>query len=110
METQDEPVIVVDESRLNFIFYVGRRAVELRPIVGDLHWLAVFVLALVGDLAGLGLPLPGTGDLELGQIYVERIADRINLPPRIQTIGLGKLIDNGRARLCSGARGNHTQE
>src|ERR1700723_824073 len=48
MEREDRPIIVVDESRLDFIFHVGRRGVELRAEIGNLDRLAVLVFSFVG--------------------------------------------------------------
>src|SRR5713226_4685879 len=106
MEREDRPIIVVDEGRFNFIFQVGRHAVELRAEIGNLDRLAVLVFSFVGDFSGLGLPLPGMREIQLQgwELQVERIADRFNLPIRIKAIGFGELFDNGRARLCPGSR------
>ena len=113
MEREERPIIVVDEGRLNVIFHVGGRAVQLRAKVCYLHRLAVFIFRFIGHLPGLGLPLPGTTEIQFQgrELQVERIADRFNLPIRIKPIGLGKLFDNGWARLCPGsARQQHHQK
>src|SRR6202051_4394490 len=88
MEREERPIIVVDESRLDFIFHVGRRGVELRAEIGNLDRLAVLVFSFVGDFSGLGLPLPGQreGQLESRGLDVEGGAGCINLPARIKAI------------------------
>src|ERR1700722_13324802 len=41
MERKDQPILIVDESRLNFVFHVGRLAVQFRAKVRSLYRLAV---------------------------------------------------------------------
>src|SRR5580704_2644699 len=81
MERENQPIIVVDESRLDFVFHVGWRAAELIPVVGDLYRLAVLIFSLVRDLPGLGFPSPGMRKIqfESRDDQVEGIADRVDL-------------------------------
>ncbi len=64
MEGEQKPVIIVDERRLDFVLHLVGLAGELRAVVRNLHRLAVFVRTLIGDFAGLGLPLPLVRRLE----------------------------------------------
>ena len=100
MEGEQKPIIIVDESRLDFIFHIVGLAAELGACVGNLDRLAVFIRSFKGDFAGLGLPLPDVRKLEeSGDFPVPGVADRIDLPKRIETISLGDLFENWRARL-----------
>src|SRR5215469_837496 len=43
MKGEDEPIIVIDEGRLNFVSHVGSCAAKLIAIVGNLYRLPLFV-------------------------------------------------------------------
>src|ERR1700730_3968735 len=103
MQGKQERIVIVDESRRNLLLHVGRLAVELRLKIGRLYRVAVLILSLVGNLAGLGLPLPHVRSLEeSGDFPVPGIADRLDLPIRIETVGFGDLFENWRALLRPG--------
>src|SRR5437868_2962589 len=94
---EDRPILIVDESRLDFVLYSVRLAGELGAVVRNFHWLAGFIFAFEGDLADLRLPFPGVGKFEYsGDFSVPRVADRLNFTPRIKTVGLGDLFGHGR--------------
>src|SRR5262249_33251287 len=103
MEGEDDPIVVVDEGRLDHVLHGVGFLVELPPKVRGLQWVAVLVFAVEGDLVLLGLPDPGTGDVLSGQLEAERVANRLDLLERIQTIGLGELFGDGWARLRPGS-------
>ena len=63
MEREQEPIIIVGETRIDFIFHDVGLAAELGAHVCDLDRFAVFILPLIGDLAGLGLPIPRAGNI-----------------------------------------------
>ena len=66
--------------------------------VGNFDRLAVFIRAFKGNLAGLGLPLPLVSSFEeSGNFSIPGVADGLNFIPRIDTEGLGDLIENWRA-------------
>src|ERR1700755_1885738 len=101
MQGKQKPIIVVDERRLNLFIHVDRLAVELRLKIGRLYRIAVPILSLIGNLAGLRLPLPHVRSLEKsGDLTVPCIADRLDFPERIETIGLGNLFENWWTILC----------
>ena len=84
VKREQKPVIVIDEGRLDFVFHLVGLAAKLRAVVRNLHRLAVFVRTLVGDFAGLGLPLPLVSDFEQARYFaIPRVADRFDLIPRI---------------------------
>jgi hypothetical protein len=58
MEGEDQPILIVHESWIDFVLHVGRLAVELRAQVGDLYGFAVLIFTFEGDLSGLRLPFP----------------------------------------------------
>ena len=82
---------------------MGRFAGELRLDKSNLHRLAIFIFPLVGDFARLRLPNPRVGEIQSGALEIERVADSFNLPEGIQAVRLGKLFDDGRARLRRGS-------
>src|SRR5262249_33532912 len=102
MEGEDQPILIVDETRVDFFLYGVGLAAELGAHVGNLDRLTLFILSLEGDLAGLGLPDPGPRGFEPGEIYVEGVADRIDLPKRIETEGLRDFFRGWRTALCPG--------
>src|ERR1700757_1785181 len=100
MEGEEKPIVIVDESRIDFIFHGVGLAPELGAYVGNLDRFALFILPLVGNLVGLGLPLPRVSKFEYsGDFPIPGVADRFDLPKRIETIGLGDLFENWRALL-----------
>src|SRR4029077_153981 len=99
-----EPIISVGETCVSVLFHIVSLRVDLRSHVSNLDRFAVLVFSLVGDLAGLGLPLPDAGSFkESGDFSVPGVADRLDLIPRIETIGCGDLFENWRARLPPGS-------
>src|SRR5262249_23599190 len=103
MERKQKPIIIVDESRFHFVFHRVGLAVELRAVICDFNGLAFFIVSFVGNLAGLRLPLPRVRKFEYsGNFPVPGIANRLNLIPRIDTVGRGNLFENWRALLCPG--------
>src|SRR6266403_2807622 len=103
MEGEQKPIIIVDEARVDVVLYIGRLAVQLRANVCSLYGLAVLIFSFIRDLVGLGLPNPRTGEIHSGELCVEGVADRINLPERIKAIGLGNLFGDGWDRLRRGS-------
>src|SRR5215210_3161040 len=102
MQGEQKPIVVVDETRIDFVFYGFRWAAELGAQVGNLDRLTVFILSLVGDLVGLGLPNPRTRDIHSGELCVPRITDCFDLPERVKAKVLA--ICSGEIfAICSGA-------
>ena len=101
MEREQKPVLIVEETGIDFVLHDRALACKLRTRVRDLDGVTGLVLPLVRDLVRLGLPDPRTGEFQLqrGQIDVERVADRVDLTKRVETIGLGNLVGDGRALL-----------
>jgi len=112
MEREEQPILIVDETRVDVVLHIGRLFVQLRANVCSLDGLAVLILSFERDLPGLGLPNPCTGEIHSGELSVEGVADRINLPERIKTIGLGNLFGNRRALLRAGgySKDQHSEQ
>src|SRR5436309_15031894 len=49
MKGEEQPILIVDEGRVDFVLHDGRLAAELRAQVRKLHRLARLVFPLVGD-------------------------------------------------------------
>src|SRR5438093_3287513 len=107
MKGEEQPILIVDEGRVDFVLHDGRLAAELRAQVRKLHRLARLVFPLVGDLVGLGLPDPRSREFDPGEVGVERIADTLDVPERIEAIGLADLFGNWRSLLSPGACSKH---
>src|SRR5439155_13411765 len=107
MKGEEQPILIVDEGRVDFVLHDGRLAAELRAQVRKLHRLARLVFPLVGDLVGLGLPDPRSREFDPGEVGVERIADTLDVPERIEAIGLTDLFGNWRSLLSPGACSKH---
>lgn len=58
MEGSDKPLIIVDESSINYVFHDVGLAAGLGAHIGDLDRLTVFALPFIGDLVSLGFPNP----------------------------------------------------
>src|SRR5262245_25726494 len=93
MEGEQQPVVIVDESRINFVLHIVRLAGYLSAEICSLYWLTVFVFSFKRDFVGLGLPDPNARDIHAWEGCVPRIADGFNLPERIKAVGLRNLID-----------------
>ena len=103
MEREQKPIIIVDESGLDLVLHEVGLAAQLRGHIGYFDRLAVFVRTRVGDFAGLGLPLPLVSNFEEpGYFPVPGVADRLDLVPRIETVGFSDLLENWRTLLCPG--------
>src|ERR1044072_7353987 len=99
MERKQQPVVIVDERRIDFVLHIVRLAAQLRTQIGDLYGLTVLVFSVIGDLILLWLPNPGMRDIHPGKLCVPRIANRLDLPKLIKPIGSGNLCDvEGRSR------------
>src|ERR1700692_2383846 len=113
MEGEKETIVIVDESRFDLVFYGVGLAAELRALVGNFDRLAVFILPLVGDLVGLGLPLPCVSKFEdAGDLPVPGVADRIDCPVRIEAVGFDDLLENWWLlcrRRCSKNKDQHAE-
>src|SRR6266550_1749949 len=107
MKGEEQPILIVDEGRVDFVLHDGRLAAELRAQVRKLHRLARLVFPLVGDLVGLGLPDPRSREFDPGEVGVERVADTLDVPERIEAIGLADLFGNWRSLLSPGAWSKH---
>src|SRR6185369_16554334 len=100
---KQDPIVIVNEGWFDFILHLVRLSVELRAVVRNLDRLAVLTHAFKGDLASLGLPLPLVSNLEEScDFSIPCVADRLNLVPRIDSVGLSDLFENRRALLRPG--------
>src|SRR5438132_1031378 len=68
MEGEQKPIVIVDETRIDFVLDGVGLAAKLRANVCSLYGLAVLILSFIGDLPGLGLPDPRTGDIRSGEL------------------------------------------
>src|SRR5437868_14055457 len=101
MEREQKPVLIVEETGIDFFLHGRALACKLGARVRDLDEVAGLVLTLVRHLLRLWLPDPRAGDLKLQrwQIDVARVANRVDLTKRVETIGLGNLVGDRRALL-----------
>src|SRR4051794_15099361 len=93
MEREQQPVVIVDERRIDFVLHIIRLAVQLRTQIGDLYGLTVLIFSFIGDLILLWLPNPWMRDIHSGKLGVPRIANRFDLSELIKPIGSGDLCD-----------------
>src|SRR6516162_9765577 len=61
VQRQDQPVLIVDESRIDFLLYCIALALKLRALIRNLDWVALLILSFVSDRIGFWLPFPGSG-------------------------------------------------
>src|SRR6185369_8255979 len=93
MEWEQQPVVIVDERRIDFVLHIVRLGVQLRTQIGDLYRLTVLIFSIIGDLILLWLPNPGMRETHPGKLCVPRIANRYDLPELIKPICSGNLCD-----------------
>src|SRR5207253_5263305 len=98
MEREQNLIIVVDEARVDLIFHGVGLTAKVGAYIGNVDRLTVFIRPFVADFAGLGLPLPLVRSFEeSGNFPVPGVPDGLNLVPRINSVGLGNLVENWRA-------------
>src|SRR4029453_8691639 len=90
----EQPIIIVAESRIDFIFYQVGLAAELRTRVRHFHRRAVFIFAFVNNQVCLGLPFPAARKQSFD---VKGVADFLDLAEGVESIGLEHLLENWRA-------------
>ncbi|MFZ1137851.1 MAG: NAD(P)-binding protein [Candidatus Sulfotelmatobacter sp.] len=87
---EQKPVIIVDETRVDFVLYVIVLAAELGTHVSHLDRLTVLILAFIGNFVGLGFPLPSAREFkESGDFPIPGVADGLDLIPGIDSESLG---------------------
>src|SRR3954447_14269822 len=96
VEWEEQPILVIDERRFDFAFYRVTLAVELRALIGDLDRVAFLVFAFVREGVGLRVPFPTAGNGTAGTFRIESKTDPLDLPERIEAVGLGHLLRNRR--------------
>ena len=100
MERKDQPIVIVDESRFDFVLHAVWLAAELRLDVSGLDRLTVFVFPLVRDFISLRLPLPVVTEFEdSGDFTIPGVADSLDLSKRVETVRFSDLLENRRALL-----------
>src|SRR4029453_18666045 len=92
----EQPIIIVAESRIYFIFCQVGLAAELRTRVRHFHRRAVFIFAFVGNQVCLGLPFPAA---RKESFDVKGVADFLDLAEGVESISLEHLLENWRALL-----------
>src|SRR5262249_2871984 len=108
MEGKDEPIVIVDKRRFDFVLHRVWLGVELRAVVGDLDRLALFVRTFEGYFAGFRFPLPFVRRFkQSGNVYAPCVADSFNGVIRIEAICLGYLFDDWIALLRPGICSKH---
>ena len=104
MKGKEQPVLIIDKIRVNFVLYVSGLIAELRTQIRNFYRLARLILALVGDLVGLGLPDPRSRNIGAWKLYIEGLADRFDFSKRLDPVGFGELFTDWRRLLCPGGR------
>src|SRR4051812_37885188 len=79
MEGKQKPIVVVDETWINFLLHRLRLAGEIGSDIGNLDWLAFFVLSLKGHFICLGFPRPSARDIHSWKLRSPCVTDRVNL-------------------------------
>src|SRR5207245_9841193 len=74
MEGEQKPIVIVDETRIDFVLDGVGLAAKLRANVCSLYGLAVLLLSFIGDLPGLGLPNQRTVGVQSGELQVDGVA------------------------------------
>jgi hypothetical protein len=92
--------MVVDKNRVHCVFHHVGLAIDFRTLIGGLHRLAIFILALVGDLGCLGFPFHERARTNWHIFDVPGIADRLDLIPQAHSTGLRYFSRIG-ARSCA---------
>ena len=99
VKREDQPILIVHECRIDFALYGIALAAELRALIGDLHRFAFLIFPLVRNRAGLRVPFPRVRKCDTRKFQIEGVADSLDLPKRIEAVGLGDLFGNRWALL-----------
>src|SRR5205814_375068 len=110
VEREDQPILIIDECRIDFVLYGIALAAELRTLIGSLHRFAFLVFPLVRNRIGLRVPFPRARKFDAGKFRVEGVADPLDFPKRVKAVGLGHLFGNRWALLRPRRRGEDQQQ
>jgi len=67
MKGEHKPIVIGDETGIDFVLDGVGLAAKLRTNVCSLYGLAVLIFSFIGDLPDLGLLNPRTGDIHSGE-------------------------------------------
>ena len=67
MQHEEQHIIIVAKSRIDFILHEVGLAAELRAQIRHLHRRAVFIFACVGNQVRLGFPFPAANKVQPGE-------------------------------------------
>src|ERR1041384_393906 len=99
MQRKQQPIVIVDKRRVDFVLHIIRLAVSWRANLRSLYWFAMLILSLKGNLSCLWFPHPRTRKIHTGKLRVPRVSDRFHFSEFIKAIRFGKLFANGGRRL-----------
>jgi len=99
VKRKEQPILVVGECRLDFVLYGVALIAEQRALIRRLYRFAFLVLPLVGDRVDLRVPFPLARKLDTRKFRIEGVADTLDLPKRIEAVGLGQLFGDRWALL-----------
>ena len=99
VQREEQPILIVDECRIDFVLYGIALAAELRALIGNLDRFAFLIFPIVRDRVDLRVPFPRARKFGTGKFHAPDVADSFDLPKRIEVVGLGHLFGNRWALL-----------
>src|SRR5258708_13063418 len=108
MQREEQPILIVEEKRIDLVLYDIALAAELRTLIGNLQRFAFLIFPLEGHRTGLGVPFPVASNFNsarpsIESLHVPRnfcvpsVADPLHYPKRIAFLSLALLTSYPRA-------------
>jgi len=99
MEGENQPILTIVETRINFFLHIFRLAAQLRPHIRNVHRIACLVFTFVGDAIGIGSQVPAREASNPEKSTLKVVANRLDLSLRIESINVRGLFACRRTAL-----------
>src|SRR5258708_19290265 len=97
MQREEQPILIVEEKRIDLVLYDIALAAELRTLIGNLQRFAFLIFPLEGHRTGLRVPFPDARNFNSARPSIERLhvprnfsfpslADSLHLPNPLEPV------------------------
>src|SRR5260221_12181581 len=73
MQREEQPILIVEEKRIDLVLYDIALAAELRTLIGNLQRFAFLIFPLEGHRTGLRVPFPDARNFNSARPSIERL-------------------------------------